>query len=180
MVESKLLNRSNTTVVITLPQRNFRLELVSGQTGYMPYDYLVEYAYKRGGRKIIYNYLMIENIEELRKALNIEKEVPEYWLTEENLPSWMQTCSLDEFKDGLDFAPEGVKDLIKKFAVSLPLNDVAKRDAIKKQLNFNVEAAIVNTAEDEPVENTGAPKRRTTSTIAQPEPEPVKRKYVEV
>jgi len=39
----------------------------------------------------------------------------------------MKTGSLDEFLDCLDFAPEGVTDLIKTLAVELPLNDVAKR-----------------------------------------------------
>jgi len=39
----------------------------------------------------------------------------------------MTTGSLDEFLDCLDFAPEGVKDLIKTLSVELPLNDVSKR-----------------------------------------------------
>jgi len=54
----------------------------------------------------------------------------------------MQTGSLDEFLDCLDFAPEGVKDLIKNLAVDLPLNDVAKREAIFNKLGFNVDNAI--------------------------------------
>lgn len=182
MVETKLLNRSDTSIAIVLPQRHFRLELAPKQSGYMPHDYLVEFASSRGGRKLIYDYVMIENIEDLKKVLNIEQEVPEYWLTEENLPNWMQNCSLAEFQDGLDFAPEGVKELIKKFAVTLPLNDVAKREAIKSQLDFDVTVAIANSAEEiEAAANAAAnaPKRRSeTSTVAQPQATP--RKYVEV
>jgi len=54
----------------------------------------------------------------------------------------MQTGSLDEFLDCLDFAPDVVKDMIKDISVTLPLNDVAKRDAIKEKLNFDVARAI--------------------------------------
>jgi hypothetical protein len=54
----------------------------------------------------------------------------------------MQNGSLDEFLDCLDFAPEGVIDLIKTLAVELPLNDVAKREAILNKTGFNVDNAI--------------------------------------
>jgi hypothetical protein len=66
----------------------------------------------------------------------------EYNMSEAEVKAWLNTCSLDEFKDALDFAPAGVKDLIKKFAVEVPLNDVAKREAMKEQIGFDVSAAI--------------------------------------
>jgi len=44
--------------------------------------------------------------------------------------------------DCLDFAPEGVKELIKTLSVELPLNDVAKREAVFEKLGFNVDNAI--------------------------------------
>ena len=34
-------------------------------------------------------------------------------LKEAQIPTWINSCSLDEFKDALDFAPEGIKELIK-------------------------------------------------------------------
>jgi hypothetical protein len=95
----------------------------------------------------------------LRYLINGE-EAPEYWLTESNIPSWMETCSLDEFKDALDFAPEGTKDLIKQYAVSLPLNDYSKRQAIKEQLGFDVSTAIENSGEEVPSTPTTPGKRR--------------------
>lgn len=61
----------------------------------------------------------------------------------------MDSCSIDEFKDALDFAPDGTKDLIKKYAVSKPLNDYDKREAIKAQLGFDVSKAIENMKPDE-------------------------------
>ena len=50
--------------------------------------------------------------------------------------------TLDQFLDCLDFAPEGVKEMIKEMAVDLPLNDMAKREAIQEKLGFNVTKAI--------------------------------------
>ena len=59
----------------------------------------------------------------------------------------IKTGSLDAWLDCLDFAPEGVLQIIKDAAVELPLNDVQKRDAIKEKLGFDVSAAIANNKE---------------------------------
>lgn len=101
-----------------------------------------------GGRELFLDYLAVDDIEVLASLTN--QEIPlEYWFTMDKLPGWMENCSLDEFKDALDFAPDGVKDLIKTFSVSLPLNDYSKREAIKNQLGFDVSAAIKNNQPDE-------------------------------
>ena len=73
----------------------------------------------------------------------------------------MQTGSLDEFLDCLDFAPEGVKDLIKNLSVELPLNDVAKREAILNKLGFNVDNAIrIKRESSEPTEEKPVVKKK--------------------
>ena len=54
----------------------------------------------------------------------------------------MATGSLEAFEDCVDFAPDGVIDIIKNLAVSMPLNDVSKRDYLKKKTGFDVESAI--------------------------------------
>ena len=63
-------------------------------------------------------------------------------MSEEDVINLIQNGSYDSFLDALDFAPEGVLDLIKHYSVSLPCNDNAKREALKTKLNFNVEAAL--------------------------------------
>ena len=88
----------------------------------------------------------------------------------------MDTCSLDEFKDALDFAPNGTKDLIKKYAVSKPLNDFSKREAIKAQLGFDVTAAVENSKPDGEVKKpaaktvgaSAAGRRSSITTIKKP------------
>ena len=75
----------------------------------------------------------------------------------------MNTCSLDEFKDALQFAPQGVLDLIKKYAVSQPFNDMAKRIAIKDALQFDVTLAITNNEKSGEDEAANAPSARRIS-----------------
>ena len=83
----------------------------------------------------------------------------------------MEEGTLDEFLDCLDFAPIGVIDLIKRYAVALPLSDYNKRKAIKDKLGYDVDAAIKNEqatkdAEKEAAETT-APTRRVTKPVEQ-------------
>ena len=49
---------------------------------------------------------------------------------------------MDEFLDCLDFAPQGVIDLIKEYAVTLPLNDVAKREVLLDKFDYDVNKII--------------------------------------
>lgn len=168
----EVINRSNGFVAYVIPDKHIRREFNPREVKKVEFDELVEVSMQAGGRELLYNYLLIKDAAAMREILNVNEE-PEYWLTEEKIPSWMGACTLNEFKDALDFAPEGVKDLIKKYSVSLPLNDVAKREAIKEMLNFDVTKAIeVNNAskeaDTESTQPASASKRRSTaSTITQ-------------
>lgn len=170
-------NRSNGSVVYRIPERHIRREFNRKETKKVPFQEILEVAAQPGGRELIYNFLLVENKEAIREGLNINEE-PEYWLTEDMIAGdWMETCSLDAFKDALDFAPEGVKALIKKYAVSKPLNDMTKRQALFDQLKFDVTKAIaMNESEvkESIVPAAGETGRRTktpTYTIVTPKSE---------
>lgn len=101
---------------------------------------------------------------------------PEYNYTPEDIKKLLQEGTLDELLDCLDFAPEGVTDLVKVIAVELPLNDVAKREAILEKLHFNVTNAIEIKKETElPTEKTEAPKRRAAVKKTEDEGKRVRR-----
>ena len=70
------------------------------------------------------------------------KVEPEYDYTPTDIKNLLLNGSLDELLDCLDFAPEGVIEIVKDLAVELPLNDVAKREAILNKTGFNVTNAI--------------------------------------
>lgn len=174
-------NRSYGVVAYSIPEMNIRREFAPHETKKIPVNEIEALTYQAGGRELIEDYLLVHDSGVLEEVVNIQVE-PEYWLTEEKIPNWMQTCSEDEFIDALNFAPDGVKTLIKQYAVSLPLNDYNKIEAIKQILNFDVMGAIrINKESQEeakPVVNTArrsnpnykdsddkpaAPVRRTVS-----------------
>ena len=134
-------NRSSGIVVYTCDDTRQRRVFSAGETKKIPYSELESLVQQPGGKYLFANFLQVNDNKVVEELLNDTPE-PEYWMNEENLPNWMQTCSLEEFQDGLDFAPQGVRDLIKKFAVSLPLNDYSKRVAILDQLGYDVTHAI--------------------------------------
>jgi hypothetical protein len=106
------------------------------------------------------NVLQIQS-PEVTEDLQVHTE-PEYFMSEEDVIKLLQTGTLDELLDALDFAPEGVIQLIKDRAVSLPLYDMQKREAIQKATGFNVSAAIENAkidADEEVVEAPTATRR---------------------
>lgn len=113
------------------------------------------------------NYLQVE--EAIAKDLEVKVE-PEYNMSEADVEKMLVSGTLDELLDALDFAPEGVKDIIKTKAVSLPLQDMAKREAIQKATGFNVSAAIafsaVDSEEEEAAEAPAKPTRRVQPTTS--------------
>ena len=149
----KIKNRvGNGTVGYTIPDMNNLTRIFEdGEEKIVTFEEIRKLSYLHGGSKILKNYLTIED-KEILSEINFIPE-PEYFYTREDIIKLMQTGSLDEFLDCLDFAPDGVKETIKTLAVELPLNDVAKRDAIQEKLGFNVNNAIENkkiTEEDVP------------------------------
>lgn len=150
-------NRSFGTVIYNIPEMGVRREFSPKETKKITREELEALTSQPGGRELIEGYLLVHDAKALEEIVNIQVE-PEYWLTEEKIPSWMQTCSNDEFLDALNFAPEGVKSLIKDYAVKLPLNDYNKIGAIKDILGFDVMTAIkINKESQEgakPVTNT--------------------------
>ena len=159
----KVLNRDNGTVVYAIPEMNgLRRVYQSGEIKEVTFEELQKLSYLQGGISLLRDSLVIlDNDAAIAELLGHVE--PEYSYTKDDVIRLMQEGSLDEFLDCLDFAPEGVKDLIKTLAVDLPLNDVAKRHAILEKLGFNVDNAIrilqEATEEDEiPVQH--APERR--------------------
>ena len=88
------------------------------------------------------------NVSKENEYIKFEVENSSDHLSEDEIKDLILNGSLDAFLDCLDFAPVGVLDLIKKMAVTLPCNDIAKRRAIKDKLGFDVNKAIVHIEEE--------------------------------
>lgn len=167
-------NRSAGLVIYSIPdmhiRRSFNRHETKRNISVKELEMLVS---QQGGPELLMGYLTLDDDEILQYLVNRKPE-PEYYIKEADIPKWMVECTLDEFKDALDFAPQGTKDLIKKFAVDNKLNDHSKREAIKEQLGFDVTKILEITEEDPKEETKTAPARR----VAKEEEKPVRRTVV--
>lgn len=167
-------NRSSINVGYTIPESNIRRHFAPGEVKQIPYDELAKLTYQPGGRNIIDKYFYIEK-KEITDSLGVHREI-EYDWDEARIKQLLLEDSLDQFLDCLDFAPQGVIEIIKKLAVELPLSDYEKKKALKKKTGIDVDAIYRNTviANDEdgveveekherrvkPVTETKTPNRR--------------------
>ena len=135
-------NRSSSMVVYKIPEENIRREFASGENKRIPYGELEKLTYQAGGRELITNFLQVTS-EEVTENLNVPTE-PEYYMNEEQIKELIKNGTLAAFLDCLDFAPIGVIDLIKQYAVALPMNDVKKREALKNKTGFDLSEALKN------------------------------------
>ena len=173
MENVKVKNRGAATVIYTIPEMGVRREFTPGEIKEIPQKELQALSYVPGGEEIITNFLQVTDSAALN-AMNISVE-PEYFYDEEKIKDLLVNGSMDQFLDTLDFAPESVLELIKAYAVSLPLNDSAKREAIKIKLHFDVDnvlkmqTAIANDesmGEGADITATGKTRRTTVSTAS--------------
>lgn len=160
----KVVNKFNGIVGYSVPELGVNRTFYPKETKYISFDELEKLTYLPGGESILKENLEIMDEEALMELFNVAPE-PEYHYTEEDVKTLMTSGSLDQFLDCLDFAPEVIIDMIKNLAVELPLNDMAKRDAIREKTGFDVTRAIEikNTKYDAADENTSAEEPVTTS-----------------
>lgn len=162
----KVLNRDNGSVCYSIPEMNgLRRVYQSGETKQVTFEELQKLSYIPGGMTLLKQNLVILNDEAVNRLLGHVE--PEYRYTEADVRKIMREGSLDQFLDCLDFAPDGVKELIKTLAVEMPLNDVSKREAIFNKLGFNVDNAIRIKKESEQPVKAAAPTAQRRVQISQ-------------
>ena len=182
----KVVNRDNGTVGYTIPDlgnlhRNFQPKEEKEVT----MEELRKLSYLPGGLTLLKDCLVIKNADAIAELLGTVE--PEYHYTEEEIKKLLLYGTMDQFIACLDFAPQGVIDLLRNLAVELQVSDINKREAIKTKTGFDVTKAIeINkaTAEEEvapekvrraapivaaesdaPVRRAAAPKYKITSIV---------------
>lgn len=143
-------NRSASTVVCRIPEYGIRKAFAPGETMKMSFDELEKLSYQPGGRELMANFLQIME-DQVNDELGIHRE-NEYYMNEQQIIELLKNGSVPAFEDCLDFAPIGVIDLVKKFAVDLPLTNTLKIRILKDKTGFDVEKALVNSEEDKVAE----------------------------
>lgn len=161
----KVRNRDNGGVGYTIPDLgNLHRTFQAGEEKEISMEELRKLSYLPGGKAILKNYLVIEDNPEAVEELLSTVE-PEYYYTDEDIKKLLTEGTLDQFQDCLDFAPEGTVNLLKKYAVELELNDVAKRKALLEATGFNVTTAIEANRKDDLDEEEAPVKTRRTAVI---------------
>lgn len=160
----RVTNRDNGHVGYRIPDMNNLVrDFSANETKNITVEELKKLAYISGGPTLIRDYLIIDDAEVVKEVLG-EVE-PEYYYTEDDVKNLLLTGSLDALKDCLEFAPKGTIDLVKKLAIEMPLNDIAKRKAILEMTGFNVDAAIMVNEETKEESNDTQKVRRISEPV---------------
>ena len=160
----QVANRTGGTLGYVIPEmNNLKRFFLDGETKSIEMGELRKLSWTPGGKAMIEQCLLIKDKDVVNELLNGEVE-PEYYLSDKEVENLLIHGSLDELKDAIDFAPEGVVSLIKKLAVDLKIKDIDKRDAIFEMTGFDVTKAIEINKMTIEEEVSAAPKRRTEET----------------
>ena len=159
-------NRNNGYTGYQIPDTGVSRNFAPGESKRISKEELMQLSYIEGGEYLLKNYLIVNNDKTLEE-LNISVQ-PEYYYTEEEIKELLTTGSLDQLEDTLNFAPDGVIEIIKDMAVKTELPDTRKRKMISEKTGFNIDNAIrVNEvmAEDQIKDEHSEPIERTASPI---------------
>ena len=159
-------NRNNGYTGYRIPDTGVSRNFAPGESKRISKEELMQLSYIEGGEYLLKNYLIVNNDKTLEE-LNISVQ-PEYYYTEEEIKELLTTGSLDQLEDTLNFAPDGVIEIIKDMAVKTELPDTRKRKMISEKTGFNIDNAIrVNEvmAEDQIKDEHSEPIERKASPI---------------
>ena len=131
-----ITNRDNGGVTCVLSNGR-TISFNKGETRKVAFDDLLELNSSDGGKKLLTEYLIIKDKEALA-ALEFNTE-PEYYYTEKEIRKLLQEGTLDQLEDCLNFAPEGVIDILKDVALEIELPDTRKRKLIAKKTGYNID-----------------------------------------
>jgi hypothetical protein len=170
-----VINRSASIVHYSVPELGIKSrDFQPGESKQIGYAELQGLSYMPGGRELIRDYLLIKD--ESAKNDLVGTTEPEYNMTSAEVVQLIQHGTLDEWLDALDFAPEGVIDLIKTLSVELPLTDTRKMDAFKEKKGIDlgrmiqVKKEVAAEEEQEEAAQKPAPQRRTQKATTSTNP----------
>lgn len=163
----KVKNRSSSQVIYRIPEDGIRRAFAPGETKEITFGELEKLTYREGGPEILKNFLQILD-EKVTSGLNVHTEA-EYYMSEQQIVELIKTGSLEAFLDCLDYAPQGVIDLLIQLSTRVPLEDYKKRQALKEKTGYDVDAAIKNMKAEQEDDDSAFKAINTSSTsTAQP------------
>jgi len=169
----KVWNRATGTVGYELPDlRISRVWVGTGNLQMVSVEELEALRYLPGGANLMNKYLLVKD-QDVCEFLGMNTD-PEYFYDENDIKVLLDSGTMDQLLDCLEFAPTGVLDLLKKTAVDTKLDSAEKRKAISEHLKVNIDSMIKNN-EDFEVDSaeTTVRQRRSTPIKAEEKVAPV-------
>lgn len=136
----KVMNRSTGSAGYSLPELNIRRVFNVGEIKELKEEEILALYNTDAGRLMLCQILQIQNKDFVRKEIWPDAP-PEYFWSIENIRKCMLEESADLFAETLDYAPEGVVDIMKDLAWRTPLTDLNKCTIMKNKLGFDPIAA---------------------------------------
>lgn len=136
-------NLSSGSVVYSIPEDHVRRVFSSGETKNVTANELRKLYFQPGGASLIHDFLSVKD-KDLALELGVSEDSfdHEYGWTVQDVQDVLLNGSLDTLHDALDFAPEGIVDLIVDKAIELRIPDVNKRELIQSVTGKNINSMI--------------------------------------
>jgi len=139
----RVKNLTGSSVVYRIPEDNIRRSFNAFEEKEITYGELQKLYYRNGGDILIRDYLQIQNKEAATEfGVDPESFENEYSWDKNKVDSVLTTEHIDVLHDALDFAPEGIIDLIVSEAIRLRIVDINKRDLIQQYTGKNITKMI--------------------------------------
>lgn len=151
-------NRSDSIIFYTVPDLSVRRTFNPGESKDISENEIKQLSFQSGGMSLITDFLQIQRAD--LEKIGLAEQEKEYFFSEDEVKELILNGTRDEFLDALDFAPDGVIDLIKKYAVSLPMYDTYKINALREKTGFDVSKAIENNEVEESTPTVSTKQRR--------------------
>lgn len=164
-------NLSNGTVVYTIPENNIRRVFRAHEIKQISTDELRKVYYQPGGATLLQNFLSVKD-RKLALEFGVSRDSfdHEYSWTPKDVDELLLHGDLDTLHDALDFAPEGIIDLIIDRAINLQVPDTNKRELIQQCTGKNISQMIATQKALEQILGTddtdNKPKQRRSQEFA--------------
>ena len=141
----RVKNLTANHVYYNIPEDNIHRKFGPFEEKQLTYEEIQKLYYQNGGDVLIKDYLQIKN-KEVALEFGVEEESfeNEYSWDREKVDKVLTEEHIDVLHDALDFAPEGIVDLIISEAIRLRIVDINKRNLIQECTGKNINNMIQN------------------------------------
>lgn len=166
----RVQNLTDNPVVYLIPEDNLRRVYRPYEEKTITVEELRKVFYQPGGPALLREFLQVKN-KDLAIEFGVDSEVfeHEYSWDKAKVENVLLKEDIDILHDALDFAPEGIIDLIVDCAIELRIADINKRELISEYTGKDINRMITIQKElDEALGDTDsqqvAPKRRRAAS----------------